>query len=68
MEELENWKKKCKILQQNEIKYLEDLEALQAQKMAEDKERALTNIIKRNRDRSAPKTRAEEIAENDGIE
>ena len=28
--EVEAWKKKCKIFQQNEVKYIEELEALKA--------------------------------------
>jgi chromosome segregation ATPase len=65
-QEVDNWKKKCKILQLNEAKYLEEIEGLKAQKMAEDKDRAVTNILNRNRSKS--KTRDQEIAENDGIE
>jgi len=30
--EIENWKKKCKVFQQNEIKYLEEIETLKAKK------------------------------------
>jgi hypothetical protein len=28
--EIDTWKKKCKVFQQNEIKYIEELEALKA--------------------------------------
>lgn len=73
--ELESWKKKCKVLQLNEAKYLEEIEAIRAQKLAEDKERAVTNILnnrsKDPRPKSAagvPKTKEQVIAENDGIE
>lgn len=64
--EVENWKKKCKILQSNEVKYLEEIETLKNQKMVEDNDRAVTNILNRNRSKS--KTRDQVAAENDGIE
>ena len=67
--EIETWKKKCKVFQQNEIKYIEELETLKAQKQQEDRSRAVNNIVNRNNNnKSKSKTRAEEIAEADGIE
>lgn len=64
--ELEAWKKKCKMLQLSEVRYLEEIEQLKALKAAEDRERTVTNVVSRSRSKS--KTREEIIAENDGIE
>ena len=66
--EVEEWKKKVKILQQNEVKYLEEIETLKAQKLVEDRERTVNNLITRNRERSKSRTKEQQIADNDGIE
>jgi hypothetical protein len=52
------------LLQQNEVKYIEEIEAMKAQ----ERQRAATNIVNRNASGGRKKTRAEEIAEADGIE
>ena len=43
--ELENWRKKCRILQQSEVTYLEQIEKLKAQKILEERERAATSLL-----------------------
>jgi hypothetical protein len=52
----------------NEIKLQEEIEALKAQKIVEDRERTVNNMIARNRERSKSRTKEQQIADNDGIE
>lgn len=66
--EVEEWKKKVKTLQQNEVKYLEEIETLKAQKLVEDRERTVNKLITNNRERSKSRTKEQQIADNDGIE
>ena len=43
--ELENWRKKCKVLQQSEVTYLEEIEALKAQKANEERDKAMASML-----------------------